>query len=383
MGIFDFFRKKEEKKIEEVRFEELESFLGKKKKDHEKKQEELLKLINERIALLNSDFEKEIIDLRKIDLAEKKVEEQLKSIVLDNLNKYTSFLESLNEDLRSLKEKDPEKIVKQIDELFINFDKMSFRIFHRATILIGDEMARVKNSISLFFRDLRKILEEHKETIDHSRLLSIVEKAIKETQEIKTQRKEYDRILFYLNENKKAMKNNITKIEGEIETIKKSKEYLDSLESNSKLAKDKEELKKEINGLKNLVDFKEIQRIFHTNEKIRKILDAYAQNFYEEFNKDRGEEFLRIVREANIDSVQLASRINELNQRAQQLASLDLREDITLVLIKELSRLRLEEEEINKELEKETKNYNNLDERLVSIRTNLSLELEKFGLALI
>ena len=347
MGIFDFLKKKlsedeEDKKTEKISFTGLENFSKNIKEKAEKESRAFKEQILNRVKQLEEEFSEEIYILKKLDLSEKRVEEKIKLIVKENLGVYIYQLGKLLESLSLLdKHENPKELVKQIDELFINFEKKSRMSFEKATFIIGKELGNVRESTSRFFRDLKQIINENEDLMKDFELIETIEKNFAEItrqnhaiSEIRTKTKEIEESIKNLIEEEKI-------IEKDIGFFQKSQEYKDILEQKKKLENLNQEIKKSISQLKSLIDFKSLARIYHSSEKKMKLINEYNQNiynFHELFEMDNGAEILELIEDAKLINDKIREKISEITENKQELSDIKIGEDKTHELNEKLEK---------------------------------------------
>lgn len=365
MGFWDFFRKnkdKEEIKVEKISIAELKPWLLAKKRQIEKQEEDFLKLALQRIYQLIQELEQELAILKKINVDEKKAEEKLKLIVKENLNNYIDYLERLVSRLREInKEKE---IIEKINSIFSDFKKRSSISFEKATFLIGKELENVKESIGNFFRDLEKILEENKELIDRSKIISSVEKKIEKLNEIEKIRCEIEKLINEHNNKINSLKDGIKTKEEEIENIKKSERFLAESKKKEELEKKKEELEKEIYKLRETIDFKSLANFFHSFQKEMDIIKAYKENFKNAFQKNWGEDILSLLKEAKLQNINMLNKIEEIIEKKKEIESTIIDRSELEDLETEIRKIKSEIQVLNSKKFTEEKKHENLDRNL-------------------
>jgi hypothetical protein len=389
MGIFDFLKKKlsedeEDKKTEKISFTGLENFSKNIKEKAEKESRAFKEQILNRVKQLEEEFSEEIYILKKLDLSEKRVEEKIKLIVKENLGVYIYQLGKLLESLSLLdKHENPKELVKQIDELFINFEKKSRMSFEKATFIIGKELGNVRESTSRFFRDLKQIINENEDLMKDFELIETIEKNFAEItrqnhaiSEIRTKTKEIEESIKNLIEEEKI-------IEKDIGFFQKSQEYKDILEQKKKLENLNQEIKKSISQLKSLIDFKSLARIYHSSEKKMKLINEYNQNiynFHELFEMDNGAEILELIEDAKLINDKIREKISEITENKQELSDIKIGEDKTHELNEKLAKEKDKIKELEKEKENQEKIMQRIEEKTREIREFLKSEMKKFDI---
>jgi hypothetical protein len=382
MGIFDFFKKKEEKIIEKIKFSDISNYADNKKKLLEESEKRFIEDVQREIFQLISEIKQETKVLREINLENRKVEEKLKQISKENLKAYYSYLERFKEDLDSIKTSDVEKLIYEIDKCLVDFNKRSLMSFEKATILVGKELGDVRESIARFFKNFRELIENNNTLFKDKKLIALINKSISDLNNNESAIINVIKEIDNNSKNEKSLNEESERLGKTIETLEKGEEHKNMLESKKNLEIKKQELKKEILNLRALIDFKALQKIFHLNPKKMKILEDYKNNFYENFNRDYGEELTGLIIEAKLENEEIENKIKEINTKLKELENLKIEEDKTLALKEEIKILESRIKEINIENEKLLKIKENLKSKNKEILENLKKELMGFDVEL-
>src|SRR5574344_831266 len=103
MGLFNFFKKKEEKvEKEENYFSNLDDSIRKRFERSKEKEKVILKIIKEKLSSFLERLSVQIGVLENIDLKDPRSDERLKFIVLENLSNYIKSLGILSKKLKEL-----------------------------------------------------------------------------------------------------------------------------------------------------------------------------------------------------------------------------------------------------------------------------------------
>ena len=293
MGLFDLFRKEKSIQIKKLNFDELKDFISKKRQEINIGEIKVIEFIKNRINLLLIEFENEILAINKINLDNKKEDERFKLIVKGNLNKYTDHLKNLKTNLENLNFSEIQDLFKRIDFIFQDFKKKSFLNFEKATFLIGEELGKVVESIEKFYKDFIEIIESNRPLLDTSKILSDTQKTINRFIEFQKMK---DNLHANINDIEKRVNGfdiNINLFKKDIKDIIESKEYNEMLRKKQEFENKKNKLNMGIANLKEIIDFKELARIYHSNEKQMRIIKEYRENFNSAFEKDNGEAILK------------------------------------------------------------------------------------------
>lgn len=388
MGIFDFFigkSNKEEKKTEKIKIGNLREFYEIKKRELAGKEEIFLNEIKIRLEQLIAEFRQELRDLKEVDISNRKEEERLKLIVKENLKDYIYSFEKLIGNLESLAEEktNSQELIKGIDELFISFSRKTQTSFEKATILIGNELGRVKESTSFFFRDFRRLIEENKETIRFYSVISLIEKYFSDIKAGEITENLIRESIKDIENKRKNLESEINKLEEEEKKARNSEEYKNFLETRRKREENEKKIKLEINRIRGLVDFKALQRIYHISEKKMHILKEFNEDFYDSFNKNNGAELIELMKEAKFNTEELEKKIKEIAEEKRKLIDEgDLPEDKVNLLIGDIDKLKEEASSIDGEADRESKRLEKLKEENKKIFEDLKIKLKTFDVEL-
>ena len=320
MALFDFFMKKIREsgtKQEKIAFSEIENFLARKTNKIEAKEKGVFVLIQKRIDTFTNELKEKIDSVEKVNIESKKVEDKIKSIVNEGREKYLESVMNFLENLENLEKNKFEEFIKEINKIFLNFNKSSHMSYERATILIGKEMANIRESLKIFFKDLKKILDENKDLIDLPKTIFLIESKLNKITENYKIIKEVNKTTMFLDIKITKEKEEIERIQKEIEKIKKSENYIKNLEKQEMVELSKGELEKEILSLKQLINFKALANFFHIFEEQMNIVKAYKENFQTKFRKDNGKELIHLLDEAKLNNKIISEKIMQINDKEQ------------------------------------------------------------------
>lgn len=390
MGIFDFFRAKkkksesEEEDIEMLEFPEVKPWLSKRLKKNNSDEEKAIILIKQTIEQFIKELKERILALQDVDVDEKKSQENYKEIVKSGREKYIELLEQLFQRLQNIQELKLKDFAERINKIFHDFDKTSYKNYERATILIGKEMAAIKDTLKEFSRELIKIFGEKKEIIELSGKLLKIQERLKE---INSNQEDSERLLkedSELDEKIKKQEQQSKDLNKKIEEIKKSKEYLENLSNKRKNKSLKEDLKREIMNLKQLVDFKAMARFFHINPRQLKIVQEYRDDFQASFEKDNGTAILELLNEAKLNNRKINEKSVEIQDKISDIKKVEksLKKDETEEIKNQLENIEIDIENLNNEKEKIQALREKLQEDEEELMNSLKQELEEMNVEL-
>jgi|SRR3989344_340929 len=387
MGIFDFFRKiaktdnVKEIVIEKLAFSEIKDWIERKIKENELKEKEILFMIRKKIEDIIKELREKIVILENFDVEARKEKDKIKNIVADNKEKYIESVENLIERLNKLEEPKLEKFIERIDKIFFDFNKRSFKNYERATILIGKEMASINEILKVFSKDLLKIFDGSKPITDSFKdLLIIKERLDTITQINKTLEKEsnLNKKISWKEEENRILKQNL-------EEIKTSPAYLENLTKQKKIKSLREESKKDILELNQLLDFKALANFFHINPRQMRIVKDHRENFQINFKKDNGKAIIELLEEARLSNETILEKVKQIRAKIEETTyhEKNLKKDETQEVYLKIKEVSLEIDNLKIEEAKEEKRDEKLKtskEELISI---LKQELAKLNVEVV
>jgi len=391
MGIFSFLKKLGRKKdIEEIvseklAFSEIESWLEKKRQENEAKEEEILVLVKDKIRHFHADLRTKIITLNQFDVESKKAEDKIKEVVSNSRAQYIETIENLMTNLENLKETRFSDLTKKIDKTFFDFNKASFKNYERATILIGKEMADIKESFKIFSKDLLEIFNNGEEIAKLFAKIEGIKSKLNLLEPIDSDRTEMSKAITSLNEkiNQKEKENHRLFIE--IEKIKQSQSYKENLETKEKIASLKEELKNDIFRLKQLLDFKALANFFHINEEQMNILKNHKEDFQKNFQKDNGKMIIDLLDESKLNNNAILEQINLIRTKTEETSNYerDIKTDKTQELYCKIKETIIEIDSLKIEKVKKEKRDEKLKANKEELISSLKQELGKMNIEIV
>lgn len=391
MRIFNFLKKITNTKkvnevvIEKLNFSEIEDWIENKIKENKLKEKEIIFLVNEKIKDFIKELKEKIIILEEFDVGAKKGQERIKNIVINSREIYIESVGDLIGRLNNLEESKLEKFAEKINKIFFDFNKSSFKNYERTTILIGKEMASIKESLKIFSKDLLRIFEENKHIIDSfdnflkiKEKLDVINSINKTLKEICEKKLDLNKKINRYGEENKILKQNL-------EEIKTSSDYLENLAKQKKIEFLKEELRNNIFGLKQLLDFKALGSFFHINPKQMKMVKDCRENFQTNFRKDNGKMIIDLLDEAKLNNNAILEKINLIKTKIKEISDYekDIKDDKTQRLYTQIKGIIIEIDNLKIEGIKGKKRGEKLRVNKKELVDVLSLELEKMGVEII
>src|SRR3989344_1469106 len=360
MKILDFFKKRKEKiEIEEevINFKDLDSWIEDKSLEFKNKKTEFHTLLKGCVSKLSQDIKQNTPSLKNIDWEKMKVEERIKHTVKENLINYESHLNDLIRELNNLEESKLNK--EEIYSIFLAFEKRSTISYQKSTYLIGKEIEEINKSMSLFFKNIGKVHQEHKDFIGKMEVLSNINKNLKELHESS---KPISKIKLEINQIGKRislLENELKNKEKIFNEIKKEKEYMDWKQNMEKFQRRKETLNKEIQMLASIIDFKALARVWHENPKEMSTLTEYRSNFQLTFNKDKGEVLSRLINLLE-NKKDIHNAISSIKNLEKEIKDTNLENSPSLYLEKEIQKSKDEISSLQEKVPMENKKIDKL-----------------------
>ncbi|MDO8622927.1 MAG: hypothetical protein Q7R52_01670 [archaeon] len=390
MGIFDFLKKifKENKELEKdekekIEFSEIENWIEKKEKEIETREKEIFVSIKEKVKVLDIELKEKISDLEKIDINSKKEEEKAKAVTEEGKRKYIELVDSFMEKLNNLQEDKLERVIGNINKIFLEFTKSSHMSYERATVLIGKEMGNIKERIKSFSKELTNIFDENKDIPESSKLISIVKLRLKDLEETKRDINQINKVIADFEEKKTKKEEENKKISEEIEKIRKSPIYLEHLKKLGEIKSLEEKLEKDILSLRQLIDFKSLASFYHSFEKEMKILNSYRDNFLENFQKDEAS-ILNLLNESKLNTNEISDKIEEINKKRDEItkneSEIGKNKDKTYELQSETAKITSEINNLRNSKSKEEKRHEKLNITKESLIKEITEEFAKLGM---
>ena len=384
MGIFDFLKKEKEKEIisEKLTFSEIEDWIERKGKENEIKERELVISIKDRIKNLDNELEIKLSLLDEIDIESRKEDGRIKRVVSNSRIQYIGAVNNLMANLENLKETSFPDFVKKIDRALSEFNKTSFKNYERTTILIGKEMADIKEEVKSFSKDLVEIFNNNKEISELSQRIGLIKSKLNLLDSTEKNKIGIKKTIISLDEKIKQDEKENQRCLTEIEKIKQSENYKNMLEKKEKLNILKEEFREKILTLKQLIDFKALTNFFHTNEKQMNILKEYKTDFYTNFEQDNGKRILDLLEESKLNTNIISERENLIKAKKEILENYEkeIEKDETHNLNYKIEKITIEIENLKIEKVKERKRKEKLNINKEELASSLKQELGKINI---
>lgn len=391
MGIFDLFKKLvkgnkvEEIVIEKLVFSEIEGWIERKIRENETREKEILFVVGEKIKDFIKELREKIVILRGFDVEARKDKDNIKNIVINSREKYIESVEDLIERLNNLKEPKLEKFIEKINKIFFDFNKSSFRNYEITTILIGKEMAGIRDSLKTFSKKVVEIFNENRNIVDLSGSIVFIKLKLNQLSQIDKVLGEIKEEIAFLEKKTIGKKEEEGKLLGEIEKTKKSPNYLDYLNMQEKIKFLEEEIKKNIQSLKQLIDFKALTNFYHIFENEMSTIKEHRENFEESFRKDDGLRILNLLENSKLNNNEILEKEEHIRDGKEELKKnkQEIKGDETRNLNSEKTRIINEIGELNTEKVKEEKRHGKLKASKGKLISILKQELGRMNVEVI
>lgn len=388
MGIFDFLKRKKigPESEETISFTEISTWIDNKKQliieSYKQPKQEI------KDVLLNAvqEFENSVEVLKNLDLTNKKAPERAKLIVKQNLSNFIHYLEKLILELKELSlildSISFETQINKINSCFSDFEKKSIMSFQKSTFLIGEELGKIRDIISSFFKSFNKIINENRPLIEKIKTISIIKGKLKQIRDLEKISSENEDEILEIKETIESFGQEIQELENQINKTKNTQEYIEQANSKQELERLKTTLIIEFQALKGLIDFKELSKIYHSIEDKMSLIKDYKENFKETFEKYEQEKFLDLIDIKQINQEPIKQRVQSINNLKQNIEdiSLNTEKDLTQDLEKETQKINAKTTELYLELSKKQRLNKKFKENKEQVKQEIIKQTESLNL---
>jgi hypothetical protein len=382
MTFFNLFKKKKRETIIEneiVSWKEFNNWFLNKKKEIEKYENDFFIKIKDRINIFISEINIQILRLQQVDISDRKVEERVKYIVRENLGNYILYLDKFVNQLKKIE--NGKNFVKRFNFIFTDFEGKSKINFAKANFLVGKEMEETKDILRKFLKDIENIVKENSEIIN-TQIIQFIEEENTKMQHIENTKfqilkamKEDDVKISNLNENIKT-KNQ------EIITLKSSKIFLNNEKIKKELIEKEKLLEKEIDKLKETIDFKALTNFYHSFEKEMALVKECKENFKQVFKRSKENKFVNLIEGANLLNDVTLKEIKKIDEKKKEIENIII-EDIGYENIQdEIEKMKSEIEYIYSDRKVKEKKLFHLNENLNEIKKIIENKLKEIKIDL-
>jgi len=388
MGLFSFLKSKKpvETKVEigKISFEDIWKWIEDKDRSLKGDEQETLDRIDGMLDEFYNSLGEKLDVLKNIDIESKKEHGRVKLLVRQGLENYIDAVCILLRDLKGIDKKDLANLVQQIGKKFILFEKSSVKFYERATYLVGDEMAAVRNEIRRFNNQLVEMFEGEGSSIKDLKRVVDVKSKLDEFEKlggnVKGKEKEIEISDKKIGEDKKK----VEKLMGEVEKIKESPEYVANLKKGEEIELLKKGLDKEVEKLKRMIDFKKLVGIVHANPRELEIVKNYRDHFSEEFSKD-GKRILDLLGDSDMKSSSIDAQVSLIEKKKNDLWEKrgNVGEDPTIILLNEVKKIEDEIDGLETEKVKVKRRLEGFDLKLKGLRNEVIKLVEGFGVEVV
>lgn len=389
MGFADFFRKRKKvveeiKEPEKIAFDDIENFIGSKRKEINGREKEIFVLIESKTKIFVDGFSEKINVLENKGDGLKKTEDKIYSIVKGNLSYYIVRVRRFIEDINNLKEEDFGEFIDKINKLLLDFNKKSHMSYQKISLMLGEEMADIGRHINDFSKYLTTLFNENKDIIDSSKVISSVESNLADFNEVKNTLSVVNGRITSLGEKIRENKETDKKILKEIDELEKSDSYVENLKRIEESKLTEEELEKEVYQLKELIDFKALGNIFHVSEGRMELVKVHKEDFQTNFQKDGGKEILSLLNEAKLNTETISVKIQQINDKKGKMIKNKgkVKENETDDLLSRSEGLKSEINNLNDEKIKELKRCEKFETSQEEVINQIKEELIKLNVVL-
>jgi hypothetical protein len=387
MGFLDFLKSKKEseKEPEKLAFNDIENWFNNKEKETKNKEKQILNSINQQTQASIKELKEKLEILENFDLESRKDKDKIKAIVKENWTNYIYYVKKFIESLENLTEQNLGNFATKANRIFFDFDKKSYMNYQKATILIGKEMAAVKNHIMDLSKYLKRKFDENQETIDLSKNLTSLKTTLNQLNYINKTSSQTQEKITNLDKQATEIKEKNKKLQDEINKIKQTQEHLENLKKQENIEALKTEIDQEVIKLRDMINFKALSNVFHVVKEKHDIVKAHKEDFAKHFHKDNGASILELINETKSSDNTIQDKIKEINNKKQDIAKIQetLGKDKTQPLLLEIENINLELEKLNLEKQQELKSHERFKTKNQEIKNTIKDKLKEFDVIVV
>lgn len=356
------FEKKEKpqpnNQIEKISFEILCEKARHKIKELNSAEERLKEELANRISLFDKELQPIMEKLEAFDLSNRKENEKLKFIVEQNKKVYLSHLKNLIIGLKKIKPLNIKDYMDKIENVINSFVNLSRMPFEKTTLLIGKEAESARFSFKNFVSDVRLVLSSNNVLFDKK---DAGEKFITSLKEIKTGEHFHGELsleMNRMNEMKENTSSEQSKIIQDIQNIMQNEEYQQDSKIKQGYITANASIAREIQLIKEKIPWKELSKMYHSDNKKMGLVKKYRENFTRALEEDTELQMNLLLQElnfsGNISLKELQIKINKMYNPIVLLTyeKISLLEKKSREIELELSALSAEQENCQKKINK-------------------------------
>jgi hypothetical protein len=389
MKLINFFKKisvkKKEEPLNKIKLDELDKWLSEKENNIKEKENKIIAIIKEKINIFNTEINYNIKELNEIDFEKKDANERVKGLVKQNLKKYIEFVEKLIQNLNKIDYNNFEDVIALINNNFINFEKKSLINYQRASFLIRKELIDIRKNIVNFSKEITEIFQKNRDIIYKLKRIDLIKQKLKEKDEFEKTINEINERIRLLNIKEKILKESKIEKEKNIDENKKDKEYIENLKKIDKRKILKEELKENIQKLKQNIDFKNLSNIYHVNENKMQIIKNYKENFELNYLNESGKNIIGLLEESKLNNLNINEIITKIDSNQKEINKIEqeVKEDLNKILFNEINKIEQEIVDVKEETEIEINKIEKVKQYRQETIDIIKEKLSKFNLILI
>ena len=356
--------------IETIKLNEIGQWIVKSKADLEIINSQFVASIKEVMGSFSIDFSQKIGLLEQVDLDKFKIEERGRKLVEENYKNYLDHVRRLKDEIEEIRVVDSILVIDQINLIFENFGKKSNTNFQKASILIGNELGAVRESMGKFSRDIKQLIDTHKDYFKKNEILGLIEKDLGEIKDFRSQESNIYENIKTLDRDIETIKKDIDNLNEEINDIKESEAYINNLRNISKLDELKLKYDKLVYGLKEMVNFKGLSNFFHINKNDMEILNKFKNNFKENYSLD-SDKLISLLNESKLMNSGIQEVIINIKNLNEEIGDIQIERDETNELVFKIDRGNNKIDDYKAKIAKENKKLIRVRESIIGVEKQM------------
>tara|TARA_Y100000034_G_scaffold120835_2_gene164341 strand:- start:3450 stop:4613 length:1164 start_codon:yes stop_codon:yes gene_type:complete len=383
MGLLNFLfgnKKVEEPEVEKIHENGLEDWVFARKIRIKNEGKEIISSLDLGKQKLIDGIDNGVERLKTIDLRNKKVEDKLKVIAKENLINYIGHLNSLVKKLEGVSEKsDANNYLEEVRKILGDFDEKSKMSYHKATLLVGEEIESIVDNMKEFIKGLKEAESNNKNYFGLSEKVRKVDDKVAEMKKLKEDRQGVEKDIKDLNEKMKVLESGRKEAERELNRIENSELRKNELKKKGELEELKGDVEKGIQGLRKSVDLKELARVFHSEEDKMEVVKGYKNDFIHAFYEDKGEGILGLMHEGKIENELIGQKVRDILTKESEIANFEIQRSGVEEIQKEVEKIKKNIGDLEAKKEKEVKRIDKIGIGRNDLMKEVKEELREFG----
>lgn len=246
-------------------------------------------------------------------------------------------------------------------------------------------MANIKNTFKTFSADLLEIFNNNNEIAESFQQIELIKSKLNSLNPIDGNKAGISNKIASISEKINLMKKENSRLLDEIEEIKQSADYQNMLEGRGKILLLNEDLKNNISGLRQLIDFKALANFFHINPEQMTLVKNHREDFHVNFEKDGGEMIIGLLDISKLNNDEIKKKIEKISSKLKEVENHkgEMKEDGTIELYFRIKEIVIEIDNLKIEKINEEKRDEKLKANEEELMGSLKQELGRMNVEIV